>query len=556
MSEIPKASTPPRVLLVEDEVIQLEFLCRLLTKEGYICDSATTCAEGKRLFEKGRYACALVDLGLPDGNGLSLIEAFHEIDPCLVSVVLTGDSSVDTVVGTLRSGAFDFLAKPAGIETLQATLKRAMSHHQLLIERNELLQLLLEEREQLRERVEAATADIRAFAAATEVSNARLRTLLRLTQFAHTNYGEDQLLLQVVEELRRHLPVRAVAVCDVTRMRFAAVCVFENGGTEFISGESGQSQTSIDSVISQRDPGMLISSWLEQNTDLDVGQLQGFVFTQRYSNQTSFIVAIYSESDPAHDLSREEFLDMCAHFIGMEWERTGLLYHVAHQASLGNIAVELARNFVQPLTAIQTAADYVNEANPSPEVTEGMTIIQESVDRLRRQVQEYRKLSLQREDSVETVRLDEYVSQAIGMLTVAIQNRGVKIQTEFMDDCECILLNGTALARTFLDVVLGALREVEIGGNLALQLAAIGHDHVNFSVMYMAQRERGEGDSRGFASSSADVGIEPILQLAERTIHRCAGTLRMDRDDDGQTAIRIVLPRNATRTGEAWEAVR
>jgi signal transduction histidine kinase len=225
------------------------------------------------------------------------------------------------------------------------------------------------------------------------------------------------------------------------------------------------------------------------------------------------------------------------------------MLYVAHHASLGNIAVELARSFIQPLTAIQTAADFVNETVAVPDGKQGLAIITQNVDRLRRQTQEFRKLSTMRQNAVETVRLDEYADQALDMLSVAIQNRGVTVHRDYITDCECVLLNGTALARTFLDLLLSALRSVEIGGNLFLRLLELDADHVAFEISYMGPGRKG---GAGHASDLAD----PAYQLAERTIHSCGGSLNVEILEDRRKVVRIVLPRNATRAVGAWESIR
>ena len=139
------------------------------------------------------------------------------------------------------------------------------------------------------------------------------------------------------------------------------------------------------------------------------------------------------------------------------------------------------------------------------------------------------------------------------MLSVAIQNRGVQIERQFQSDCECILLNGTVLARTFLDVILVSLRAVDMGGTLTLRLFEADDDHVCFEISRSGNPRdlSAMGEERDPAAASA--GVNPGLQLAERTVHTCGGTLSVG-VRDGQTAVvRIQLPRNATRPSRRWE---
>jgi two-component system, NtrC family, response regulator AtoC len=140
-------SAKPHILLIEDEKTQRSLLEEVLALSDYTYESAGGCEEGRELFARGRFSCALIDLGLPDGSGLNLLGEFTREDPSLVAIVLTGDASAETVIDTLREGAFDYLTKPVNITTLRAAMARALSHHAVVRERAELFRLLLEERE-------------------------------------------------------------------------------------------------------------------------------------------------------------------------------------------------------------------------------------------------------------------------------------------------------------------------------------------------------------------------------------------------------------------------
>ncbi|MDZ4859166.1 MAG: response regulator, partial [Candidatus Hydrogenedentes bacterium] len=524
------------------------YLQEVLIREGHECEAVSTCAEGRGLFQKGLFACALIDLGLPDGSGLDLLAEFAGEDPCLVTIVLTGDASAETVISTMRSGAFDYLTKPVDAVSLRAAIGRALAHHAVSNERTELFRLLLEEREQLRAKVEAATLDIRQYASACELSNARLRGLLKLAQLSNQYYSEEQLFRQVFAELAHHVPIRALALCDCLRSRLTcAMHTSSEFEIEVVSSVGANaSVTGFDPLMAEAEPAMMIHEWLDRNTRLDTSTVTAFVFPQALWKRSTTVVAFFLEKGFTAGDGDAEFLDTCAYFLAFEWERAQLLFHIAHHASLGNIAIELARNFIQPLTAIQMAGDFITETLETDDERQGMKIIDENVDKLRRQTQEFRKLSLMRENAIETVRLDEYVDQALAMLSVAIQSRGVTIQREFIPDCECVLLNGTALARTFLDLLLGALRVVEMGGVLILRLYDMNMDHITFEINHsgakgVAPTITSPAFSAVYASSD-----NPGLMLAERAIHSCGGNLTTELAEDSRAIVRIVLPRNAT----------
>lgn len=534
----------PRVLLVEDNERDQALLAEILTRSGYECDQAGTCEEGRQKAEAEDYACALVDLGLPDGSGLSLLSDFSAICPFMVPIVLTGDGSANSIIETMRAGAFDYLTKPVTMARLRAAVSRAVSHHDAVRDRAELVKLLLDEREQLRARIDAATADIRQYATQCEISSARFRTLLRLSQLSAQHSPDEAFMNNVLTELGKHIPLRVIAVCDVTRQKFLAIGhPDEDDPPMFFMGSGAPGG---DAVLAEVQPQAVAGLWLEEQTAFAVDPLTAKVFTKTFWGRSRSIVAFYLAPDYELDPSDDEFLDMCGHFLAFEWEQSKLLLNVAHHASLGRVAVELARNFIQPLTAIHTALDFIGEiVPPTPEFKEGMEVISQNLERLRLQTQELRRLGLLREESIETVYLDEYIDRALDILAVAIQNRGVTIEKDFQSGCECVLMNGTMLARTFLDIILMALRSAGVGSAIRIELARTAGDHVQVELRYAVPIPKGDG--RQGVSIDDSTQRQPELELVQRTIQSCGGHLSVERTP-AETVIHIVLPRNINDT--------
>lgn len=537
------------LLVVEDDPELLSYLVRILDRSGYECQTAASCAEANAVFEEGAFAAALVDLGLPDGDGLDLMAELVGMDPCLVAIVLTGDASSDTVIGAMRRCAFDYLTKPVDLTTLRAAVSRALSHHAVVQERAELVRLLLDEREQLRARVEAATADLRQ-------SNERLHSLLELTRLTSHHLSTEALVRKVFARLSRHMPLRCIALCDVTRSKAITLVrldTHEEGAYTVTEGEGAHA--GFDVLLAEAEPKLLMRQWVERATGLDASQFLFEVFPQTLWNRSVSSVGFYLDAGHPLGEAEHEFLGMCAHFLAFEWEQSNLLLQVAHQASLGNIALEMTRNFGQNLTAIRTAADFVSEAAESPDVAEGMNVIQENVERLRMQTQEFRKLSMYREGSVETVHLDEFIEQALGILAVSIRSRGVLVNQSVEGSSECVLLNGTAMARVILDLLLNAVRTVDVGARIDVVLKPHGNDFVAFEMRHEGLEAHRLGQ-RGLGVSSPGEGdAHPGLQLVERTVHGCGGKLSLEREEDGGAVLRILLNRNATDPSVAREMV-
>ena len=115
-----------RLLIVEDNEELAQLLAKGLETEGFAVDRLTTAAEALTALTTTRYAAAVLDLGLPDGDGLSILrEIRHRKDPTPV-LVLTARTGVRDRVTGLRSGADDYLTKPFAFEELVARLQALM----------------------------------------------------------------------------------------------------------------------------------------------------------------------------------------------------------------------------------------------------------------------------------------------------------------------------------------------------------------------------------------------------------------------------------------------
>ena len=112
-----------KILIVEDEPSLREVMQRALRQEGYVVETAATYAEADRRVSGYDYDCILLDIMLPDGNGLRLLERIKELRRKEnVIIVSARDSLEDKVLG-LDRGADDYLAKPFYPEELLARIK-------------------------------------------------------------------------------------------------------------------------------------------------------------------------------------------------------------------------------------------------------------------------------------------------------------------------------------------------------------------------------------------------------------------------------------------------
>src|SRR5579864_1438170 len=117
-----------RLLVVEDNLALAELLRKGLAVAGLVVDVVNTSADARTALSTTRFAAIVLDLGLPDGDGLALLRELRERRDTTPVLVLTARSGVRDRVTGLRSGADDYLVKPFAFEELvarvQALLRR------------------------------------------------------------------------------------------------------------------------------------------------------------------------------------------------------------------------------------------------------------------------------------------------------------------------------------------------------------------------------------------------------------------------------------------------
>lgn len=112
-----------RLLLIEDETALLDLVQRSLVRAGFTVDMAGTAEEARDALAASRYDAMILDLGLPDEDGLTLLRELRAGRDSTPVLILTARDGVEDRVAGLNSGADDYLLKPFAIDELVARLK-------------------------------------------------------------------------------------------------------------------------------------------------------------------------------------------------------------------------------------------------------------------------------------------------------------------------------------------------------------------------------------------------------------------------------------------------
>jgi DNA-binding NtrC family response regulator len=116
----------PAILMVDDEPAVLFGYARYFAQAGYETADAASLAEARKAVQARRFDAVLLDLNLPDGNGLEWIPGLREEHPAVAIVVITGKGDIPTAVEAMRRGADHFLVKPVDMEGLEVSLRKSL----------------------------------------------------------------------------------------------------------------------------------------------------------------------------------------------------------------------------------------------------------------------------------------------------------------------------------------------------------------------------------------------------------------------------------------------
>ena len=112
-----------RILIVDDDESIRKVIATILEEEGYNVESVETAKKGIEKSESSFYNLALIDIHLPDMEGIELLAKMHETKPRMRKIIITGYPTLENAVAAVNKGADAYILKPFDVEKILATIR-------------------------------------------------------------------------------------------------------------------------------------------------------------------------------------------------------------------------------------------------------------------------------------------------------------------------------------------------------------------------------------------------------------------------------------------------
>ncbi len=126
------------ILLVEDEKVLRDALQHALSQAQYHVTAVSSALQARETIKENKFDIAIMDIRLPDGNGIELLREFRHLDQDLRVIITTGYAEIDIAIDAIRLGASDFIRKPFDIDELLIRIEETLKSRSLTLTNREL----------------------------------------------------------------------------------------------------------------------------------------------------------------------------------------------------------------------------------------------------------------------------------------------------------------------------------------------------------------------------------------------------------------------------------
>ena len=448
---------PLPVLVVDDDNALIRTLADILRLHGYAPSTAGTGREALRLAEASVPALAVVDLRLPDMDGMDLVSRLHEISAHTEVVVLTGNASLESAVAALRQRSVDYLLKPVQVPELLRVASAATDRWQRRLAERSLAERVTQQ---------AAVAE--------------------LGQRAMQSRDPAELFNDAVKLVTRTLDVPLAAVLERTANETSLIvraCVGTRRdmvGTT-LTNMTAETQSGFTLATSQpvRVSDHLEGTFPGSTTLLEEGVRSGVTVPIPGPVQTYGVLSAHAHHPREFTMDDVHFLQAIAHVVGAVVDRhrseAGLRQSQRMEA-VGRLAGSVAHDFNNMLTAITGYGAVVRDAlPPASPLRDDVDEILKASGRAATLTRQLLAFSRQQVLKPRLVNVKEVLRQMEGMLKPLIAEN-VRYKSILEAELGMARADPSQLEQVILNLCVNACDAMPNGGHLTMETANVELD--------------------------------------------------------------------------------
>ena len=442
---------------MDDEEVVRQLLIRTFQEEGYVVDAAE---DGIIAFEKIKeifFNLIITDLKMPKSNGIDVLKEIKRRNPFIEVIIITGYPTIESAVGAIKIGAFDFICKPFDLREMLSVVRRCLERQRFNISHIELSELMI--------LCEVGTAITLA---------ANLDALLnRILDLALKLVKAERGSILLRDEKTKELSIKAARGISEDAIRNSRMKLGEG-----ICGRVAQEARSARTKSFLSIPLVSRRGLLQEDITGVInitGKISGEDFTEREQTLLSALAgeaAVAIENNKIY-IQLQDRIEALKEIISQLHQTQNQLIQSEKMAAVGQLASGIAHEIRNPLGIILGGVEFLENklAKKKDKVAkESLKKIKESIDRANHIVVDLLKFSRASQLEAQPVSACKIMDEAISLIKNQVYLHGVKIKRNYKQRNAHIKADANMLRQGFFNLFINAIEAMPKGGILSLSV--------------------------------------------------------------------------------------
>jgi PAS domain S-box-containing protein len=405
------------ILIVDDEASVRDSLCQWFKADGYRVDTAEEAGSALKKLQESPWDIILLDIRMPGMDGIELQHRIKQVDPNIITIIITAHASVDTAIQALKDGAFDYVTKPIDPDDLSRLVRNAVEKRRLVAENIQLRRLI-------EDKLIESSAD------GIVVADSEGRVLI-------FNKGAEDMLGYRAEQVVGKMNVREIYPPDVA----------EALGPKLRSEDfGGRGKLSSFPFALRRKDGESMEGELSAS----------LVYDEK--GRESLTVAIFRDVREKREIERE-----------LRDTREALL-QAEKLAAMGRLTSQIAHELNNPIYGIMNTLELLKTEVPPESKRRGLLelSLSETV-RLSEMLRSMLSFSKPEQEKRAPVKINELIDGILLVMDKQMREANVRVTTAFSREIPEIMASTNQLRQVMLNMIKNAKESMPSGGTLSVR---------------------------------------------------------------------------------------